>query len=133
MNDVSVRRRSMLLAGLAVAVTLIACGDDKRVKQLETGITRDSAMSVIAQDLKPGSGPDSFPNVYIRSAYLINGKNLEVLYFTPNNEKAGKDSIPYSKLTPIVFVDYQLVGKGWPVWDSIAKANNITPPEHGKD
>ena len=29
------------------------------------------------------------------------------------------------KLTPLVFVDTQLVAKGWPGWDSVSKANNI--------
>ena len=48
-----------------------------------------------------------------------------MLYFTPNNEKAGKDSVPWKKLTPIVFVENRLVAKGWPGWDSIASANKI--------
>ena len=29
------------------------------------------------------------------------------------------------KLTRLVFVDNQLVAKGWPAWDSVSKANNI--------
>src|SRR5690349_20478816 len=130
MNHFSVRRRITLLTALMGAVTLVAC-EDKRVKQLESGITRDSAVSVISHDLR-GSGPDSFPNTYTRERFLIAGKNYEILYFTPNNEKAGKDSIPWKKLTPLVFVENRLVGKGWPTWDSIAAANNIPKHDHSK-
>jgi hypothetical protein len=130
MNHFSVRRRITLLTALTGAVTLVAC-EDKRVKQLESGITRDSAVSVISHDLR-GSGPDSFPNTYTRERFLIGGKNYEILYFTPNNEKAGKDSIPWKKLTPLVFVENRLVGKGWPTWDSIAAANNIPKHDHSK-
>ena len=136
MNHSSVRRRAVLFAGLASA-TLVAACEDKRVKQLDTGITRDSAVSVIAHDLKPGLPTDSFPNVYTRERFLIGGKNLEVLYFTPENDKApppvngrapsaGPDTIiPYKRLTPLVFVDNRLAGRGWPYWDSVATANKI--------
>jgi len=125
-------RRSTAVGALSLAITLVAC-EDKRVSQLDTGITRDSALSVISHDVKPGSatGPDSFPNVYTRGRYLLNGKNIEVLYFTPNNEKiekAGKDTIPLRKLSPIVFVENRLVGRGWEFWDSMAVANKIQLP-----
>src|SRR3954465_6437914 len=128
MNHFSVRRRMTSLAALTGLVALVAC-EDKRVKQLESGITRDSAVSVISHDLK-GSGPDSFPNTYTRERFLIAGKTYEVLYFTPNNEKAGKDSVPWAKLTPLVFVENRLVAKGWPTWDSIASANKIQQHPH---
>lgn len=118
----------LLLTALTGSVALVAC-EDRRVKQLDTGITRDSAVSVISHDLK-GTGSDSFPNTYTRERFLIAGKNYEVLYFTPNNEKVGKDSVPWSKLTPLVFVENRLVAKGWPAWDSIAGANNI--PKHDR-
>lgn len=124
MNHFSVRRSSLVLAALTAATVLTAC-EDKRVKQLDTGITRDSAMTVIAQDLNPGAKPDSFPNVYKRSRYLIAGKNYEVLFFVSNNEKQGKDSVKSKKLTPIVFRENKLIGRGWAFWDSVSKANNI--------
>src|SRR4051794_1609970 len=74
MNHFFVRRKAFAVAALSAASVLVAC-EDKRVKQLDTGITRDSAVSVIAHDLPPGSPPDSFPNVYKRERYLIAGKN----------------------------------------------------------
>jgi hypothetical protein len=111
------------VAALSAVAVLTAC-EDKRVKALDTGITRDSAVSVIAHDIK-GGGRDSFPNVYTRERFLINGKNYEVMYFTANNEKAGKDTVPMKKLVPLVFIDNKLIGKGWDVWDSVSKANKI--------
>lgn len=124
MDQLSVRRRALFIVGLSCATLTTAC-EDKRVKGLDTGITRDSAVSVISHDLKPGSASDSFPNVYKRDRYLVNGKHLEVLYFTPNNEKAGKDTVPLKKLTPLVFVDFKLAGRGWEFWDSVRTANKI--------
>jgi hypothetical protein len=138
-NTFSVKRRALLTTGLASAIFFVAC-EDKRVKELNNGISRDSAMSVIKQDAKPapttttGATPDSFPNVYWRERFLIAGKNYEVLYFTPDNMKMPMphnggllpdDSIPYRKLTPIVFADSRLIGRGWSYWDSVATANKI--------
>lgn len=128
MYHFSVRRRASSLVVIAGVISLVACGEDKRVAELKTGITRDSAVSVLAQEIK-GGGSDSFPNVYSRDRYLIGGKNYEVLYFAPNNEKEGKDSVPWRKLTPLVFADNKLMGKGWPVWDSITKANKLVTRE----
>ena len=114
-----VRRSTIVLAGL---VLLGAC-QDKRVKELNAGITRDSVLSVTA---KGTVGADSMPSIYSQERYLINGKNLEVLYFDSKDRKAGgKDTVPLRKLTPLVILDNKLVGKGWPVWDSVAKANRI--------
>lgn len=136
MHSYSVRRRTLLTAGLASAAILGAC-EDKRVKELKTGITRDSAVSVISHDAKPnGLKTDTFPNVYTREEYLIAGKRYDVLYFTPDNDKAKvlpygqrphtkADSIPYARLTPLVFVDNLLIGRGWPFWDSVSKTKNI--------
>jgi len=132
MNPSLVRRGAVAVVALSVAGLLVACGgEDKRVKQLSQGITRDSAMTVIGINPKNAKGPDSLPNVYTTEKYLIEGKNYQVLYFTPENQKfAPGDSVQLRKLTPIVFVDNLLVGKGWTVWDSIAAAHKIVvaPP-----
>jgi len=118
-----VRQRAAVIAGTGALVFLAAC-EDKRMSQLDTGITRDSAVTVLAQKIK-GAGSDSEPNVYTKERYLIEGKTYEVLYFTPNNEKVGKDTVPWKTLTPLVFVENKLMAKGWPAWDSIATANHI--------
>jgi len=125
MTHVSVSRRILVPCALAGGVVLAAC-EDKRIQAVDTGISRDSAISVISHDLPVNAKSDSLPNVYIRERYLMAGKNYEVLYFTPRNEKAqaGKDTV-WGKLTPIVLVDNKTVGTGWKVWDSISTANKI--------
>jgi uncharacterized protein YycO len=115
-------RRSTLVLAAVTAATLLAGCQDKRVKALQTGITRDSLLSITAQGTQ---GADSMPSIYKRDDYLINGKMLEVLYFDPNNRKVGKDTVPMGKLTPLVLYDNKLVAKGWAGWDSVAKANKI--------
>jgi len=124
-----------MFAALSAVSVLAAC-EDKRVKAVDTGISRDSAVSILAHDMKPDAPPDSLPNVYSRAQYLISGKTYEVLYFDPSNKKAppvnavrGKtDTIPLRKLTPIVLLNNKVVGKGWDYWDSLATANKIALP-----
>jgi hypothetical protein len=119
--------------GLAGAMTLLAACEDKRVSQLDTGITRDSAVSVLAQKVT-GTGHDPFPNVYTKEQYLIAGRTYEVLFFSPTNKKlttdanlrkTTKDTLAWKDLTPLIFVDNKLVAKGWPAWDSVSTANHI--------
>lgn len=132
MKSSFVRERTFALLGAASLVVLGAC-EDKRVSQLDTGITRDSAISVLATKINPGAGSDSLPNIYMREKFLIGGKNLEILYFTPNNEKLSpnaKDTLPMKQLTPIVFLENRMIGKGWKAWDSIAHAQNIPVRKH---
>ena len=139
MNKYSVRRRAYLVIGLTSGMLVAAC-EDKRVKDLDTGISRDSALKVITRDPKPAprdssaNSPDSYPNVYWRERFLVAGKNYEVLYFTADNTKMPiprnggmlpADSIPYAKLTPIVFVENRLAGRGWKFWDSVSTALKV--------
>jgi hypothetical protein len=122
MHDFSVRRWASSFVVLTAAISLAAC-EDARVKELNAGITQDSAMSVLSQEVT-GGGHDSLPNVYLREPYLIGGKNIEVLYFNSDNKKAGKDTV-FTKVTPIVFVNHKLAGRGWGFWDSVSKAHGI--------
>jgi len=125
MNQSSVSRRALVPLALSIATLIVAC-EDKRVKEIDTGISRDSAVSIIAHDLPANAKSDSFPNVYIRERFLMGGKNYEVMYFTPNNDKAvaGKDTA-WAKLTPIVLINNRVSGRGWTYWDSVATANKI--------
>jgi hypothetical protein len=128
MYHVSSKRGAV--AVLVLTLGLAAC-EDKRVKELNTGISRDSAVTVLAQEIK-GTGHDPLPNVYSSEQYLQNGKNYEVLYFAPSNKKFPKDTVAWKLLTPIVFADNKLVGKGWPAWDSISTSLHIPLRDHSK-
>ncbi len=119
----SVQARALL--AIAGVVALTAC-EDKRVKAIDTGITKDSLMSVLATG--PSRNADSLPAIYRREQYLIGGKLYDVLYFhgdTARLTPQTKDTIQWKDLTPIVTIQNKVVGKGWPVWDSIATANHI--------
>jgi hypothetical protein len=126
----SVKRRAVTLVGLSLAVFATAC-KDKRVSQVNAGITRDSLLTVIG---KGAPGVDSMPNVYRSERYLVDGKNYEIFYFSGTGEHlnaATKDTLPWKELTPIAMVDRVVVGKDWPFLDSLAKANKI--PLHKRD
>ena len=103
-----VRKRG-LLAG-AVGLTLLAACQDKRLKEVDTGITRDSLLTVIG---KGAPGIDSLPNVYVRERYLIDSKNYEILFFSPTGQHqysgVQKDTIPWKDLTPIAMIDNKVV------------------------
>lgn len=121
-------RNRLTLGRLAplVAVALAACGD-ARVKKLEEGIARDSVLAIL-RDGQPVSGPDSMPHVYELAGYLIRGVHYEVFYYTKGDEVAGADSLPPSKLLPIVLQNDTVSGWGWPHWDSVAKTINLPLP-----
>ena len=119
-----VRKRGVLAAAVGLAV-LAAC-QDKRVKEVDTGITRDSLLTVIG---KGAPGIDSLPNVYIRERYLIDSKNYEILFFSPTGQHqysgVQKDTIPWKDLTPIAMIDNTVMGKGWDYLDSLYSAHKI--------
>ena len=135
-SDVRVRRAA-LRAGLVALAALAAC-QDSRVKAVDTGISRDSALKVLTQDAKPaieakpgtmGAPVDQNPaNIYRRDQFLINGVSTEVLYFDSKNRHLGqidRDTVPWKDLSPVVLVNNKVQGKGWDYLDSIYKANKI--------
>ena len=114
------------LAGGAAAIVLFAACQDKRVKEVDAGITRDSLLSVIGKGSK---GVDSLPNVYTRERYLIDGKNYEVFFFSSSGKHVytgvQKDTIPWKDLEPIAMIDNKVAGKGWSFLDSLYGAHKI--------
>jgi hypothetical protein len=121
----SVKAYQGIVATMACVAVLAACGD-ARVKDVDTGITRDSVLSIIG---KGSHGVDSLPNVYLREPYLIDGKNYEVFFFTSTGShvysSANKDTIPWKDLEPIAMIDNKVAGKGWAFLDSLYGAHKI--------
>ena len=117
--------RRLMFAALGSAILLSAC-KDKRVEAVNAGITKDSLLTVIG---KESPGVDSLPNVYTRERYLIDGKNYEILFFSPTGRHlyvgVQKDTIPWKDLTPIAMIDQRVVGKSWDYVDSLYKAHKI--------
>jgi hypothetical protein len=44
------------------------------------------------------------------------------------NSKPTADTIPLRKLTPLVFRENRLMGRGWTFWDSVATSLKIPVP-----
>ena len=127
MRPAFVRFRLPAFAAAAGAVTLLSACEDRRVKDLDTGMSRDSVISVLSKDAP--AGRDSLPNIAAREAYFIGGKNYEVLYFHKEGTKATRDT-NWKELTPVVMLQNKMVGKGWEYWDSVSKANKIPLRKH---
>jgi len=121
----SVRSVVRIAAGVAGMVLMVAC-KDKRVGAVDTGITRDSVLSIIGKGSK---GVDSLPNVYTREKYLIDGKYYEVFFFSSTGDHVytgtAKDTIPWKDLEPIAMIDNKVAGKGWTYLDSLYGAHKI--------
>ena len=115
------RRLAIAAAG---ALALSACGPDKRIKELSAGISRDSMLTIIGQGATP-TDDGGLPNVYRSEEYLANGHMLQVLFFSPKNQREGRDSVAASKLTPLVLEDGILRAWSWAGYDSVAAANNL--------
>jgi hypothetical protein len=115
-----------ILAVFGAAAVAIACGD-KTVRQVDSGISRDSAINLLTGGT-PGTNSDTFKNVHRRSRYLLQGKEMEVLWFTATGAVPGKDTLPFRELTPIVVFDGKVIGKGWDFWEKTAAENNIPVP-----
>jgi hypothetical protein len=122
-------RKALSFAALSGLVVLGAC-KDKRIKAVETGMTRDSLLTVIGTG---SAGMDSMPNVYRSERYLIDGKNYEIFFFSGSGKHLygpQKDTLPWKELTPIAMVDRVVVGKDWPFVDSLYTAHKIPLHPH---
>jgi len=116
--------RGVILRASLLTTLLAGCGDS-RLDKLSSGITRDSALKVINE----GTGGDSLARVYKQETYLIDGKQLNVLFYNKDGIKQASDlSLAATKQTPIIVANGKVVGWGWPSYDSLAKANNIPVP-----
>ena len=126
-----VLRHTFALAAISGITLLGACGEDKRVQAVDTGMSRGSLLTVIG---KEAPGVDSLPNVYQRERYLIDGKNYEILFFSPTGKHVfvgvQKDTIPWKDLTPIAMINDKVMGKGWSFLDSLYAAHKIPVKKH---
>ena len=104
-------------AGLALATmtTLAACGD-ARLDKLALGISKDSATAVIGD--KP----------HRTISMLTAGKVWEVQFYARSAVGAA-DSVPWRKMSPVVFLDEKSVGWGWSWWGGAAAKQGIAMPK----
>ena len=117
------------LAACSTAIFVVALGacSDPRLDKLTAGIDRDSALKVINE----GATGDSLARVYKQESYLIDGKQLNVLFYNKAGVRQADDStLAAMNQTPIVTIDGKVTGWGWSHYDSVAKANNIPGTPH---
>ena len=113
-------------ATLLVAAACAGAGEgdvekDPRLTQVTVGISRDSALRILG-----ASSSDSLANIYRREVYLIQGQNLEILFYSPQGLKEGQGAAAAeSTLRPVVITGNSVAGWGWAFFDSVARVHEI--------
>ncbi len=103
---------------------------DEAVRKLLLGVSREEALALIGRTLTIGyerkeNAPDQYlpvtsPNPY-RSQQITKGKNVyQVDYYLTRINKAD-GVIADDELTPLIFEDNKLIGKGWDFFNSKVK------------
>ena len=117
------------LALFVLVAALAACeGSDARTEQIQPGASRDSALAILGSSLgKDSAGSaapasaDSLKNVWRKTQYLVNGKTIEVLWYSANGERwKASDTVPKGRVIPVVLVDGKVVGVGRTTYDQVA-------------
>ncbi|MGH7582165.1 MAG: hypothetical protein ACREL5_02945 [Gemmatimonadales bacterium] len=99
---------------VSALLLLAACGD-ARLDKLTLGISSDSA-SVLIGD-KP----------HTTTSYLTAGKQWEIQFYARSGANPI-DSIPWRKMSPVVFINHKAVGWGWSWWGTEARKQHIDMP-----
>lgn len=113
--------RTTYIAFTAAVLTLTGCSDNSssdvgadKLSVLSEGTPRDSVLMVMGQGPLTAQYADTMrlEKGFRRETYLINGKQLEVLYY---RELQGNVAEPVvqAKETPLVLQGGKLVGWGW--------------------
>jgi hypothetical protein len=107
--------RNIRAVAALTTLTLLAACSDARLDKLALGMSPDSAAKVI------GDTP------HRTNAYLTGGKQWAVQFYA-RGFATEKDSIPWRKMSPVVFIDGKAVGWGWGWWNGAAKKSGIGMP-----
>ena len=111
-------RRSRALLAAALAVLAISACQDKRLRELATGISKDSALKILADGVPANA--DTIQNVYRHSQYLVDSKLFDIYMFDSDNRKLWTDpEVADKELTPIVVINDKVDGWGWDHMDDI--------------
>jgi hypothetical protein len=118
--------RSVLARALLIAViaSLAAC-EDSRIRALDEGIPRDSALKIL-DAVPPPNDPEI--KVYRHNEYYIDNRLYEVWYFDPEGRREVDEIVPESKLTPIVIVEGKVAGWGRNFLRKLADEKKIPVP-----
>lgn len=124
MSNSSVARRRLVAVALSVVAVALASCADKRIRDLDVGISKDSMLKVVGRGAPEG---DSLPNIYRHNAYLVQGKMFEVYFFDPENRDYTDTTVVVQPrdLTPIIVTEGRVEGWGWRSADKLAEDYNI--------
>lgn len=123
MTPHSRRRVRYLSAAVLTAFALTAC-QDKRIRELDVGITKDSAIKIIGDGMQPKL--DTIQNVYRHNRYFVQGREFDIYLFDPENRKFWEDPEVLDKeLTPVVVIDGKVDGWGWSHMDDVTSKYGI--------
>jgi hypothetical protein len=109
------QKKVRAVAALAALTLLAACGD-ARLDKLTLGISADSATKAI------GDAP------HRTLSYLTGGKQWAIQFYA-RNSAGPADSLPWRKMSPVVFIDGKAVGWGWSWWNGAARKQGIAMPK----
>lgn len=122
------KKRLHAFLALASLAAVAACdGGDARTEQVTAGMSRDSALTVLASGADEattagGAVPDSLRNVWRKTQYLVDGQMIEVLWYSASGEKwTAADTVPKGRVIPVVLVDGKVVGTGRAAYDQVAE------------
>jgi hypothetical protein len=111
--SVSRRFTHVALTALLLAAVAGCRRDDPRIRNLEVGMVKDSAVAAMG-----GAAERPY-------AYLVGGQYIEALIWRRKGVEGPMDELGRNQLTPLVVVDGALSGWGWAYWDSVAAAHGI--------
>jgi hypothetical protein len=131
MKKTHVRLSSALLVG--ATVMLAACGDKevgaKLLKPVHAGMPRDSVVTLFGKGPLTGNYADTLriENGFRHSAYLIDSKTYEVLYYreAPGSVTEGVDKLVE---TPVVLLDGKVLGWGWKYYGKAMSEYRLPDP-----
>ena len=112
--------KRLLAASILVAVACAGEKEDARLEQLTVGIPRDSALRILNQG---ATSADSLANINRREMYLLDGRDVEILFFSPAGLKDA--AVAESTLRPVVVTGGAVSGWGWTYFDSLARVHDI--------
>jgi hypothetical protein len=115
-------RLSAFVAAVAL-IALSAC-QDSRIRALDEGMSRDSVISILADNVAPKV--DTIQNVYKHNRYLVDGKEFDIYFFDGQNRHLWSDpEVEDKELTPVVVVNGKLEGWGWDHMDDVTSKYRI--------
>ena len=110
------KRQKHFRALLALStLTILAGCADARLDKLSLGISKDSAAALIGEQ----------PH---RTITMITGGKTWDVQFYARSAVTDKDSVPWRKMSPVVFIDHKAVGWSWGWWGKAAKKQGIGMP-----